>query len=111
MDDLCAFADQQENAKTSAMKASSAWQSIQQWALWDNEKSDMSIRNAVLEAQRLSVKLPVIRKAKMSGTVKDEKGKSLFNLEKDQTIVCDIVSIYITLSPSNPIESLGNSPR
>lgn len=82
-----------EDTTTSVVKPSWAWLHVQNLALEDNDQSDKEIEMAVLEAQRLSVKLPIVRKAKTKGEVKDEKNDTtLFTLEKDQTIVCDIVS-------------------
>ena len=58
----------------------------------DTAASDENIKTKVLEAQRLSVKLPVVRKAAANVVVKDENGTELFSLEEGQTVVCDIVS-------------------
>lgn len=64
---------------------------MQRLALADNEESDQTLTEKVLEAQHVSVRLPIIRKVKEAGAVRDAKGKVLFKVEKDQTIICDIV--------------------
>lgn len=44
-----------------------------------------------MEAQRLSVKLPVVRKVAASVTLKDAKGKER-SLKDGQVVICDVVS-------------------
>lgn len=59
----------------------------------DDDASDEKIKTHVLEAQRLSVKLPVVRKVAKSFELKDASGqKRAYN--EGQTIVCDIVSTF-----------------
>lgn len=77
--------------------AKTGWAIVQGEALEDTEKSDHKIRGLVLDAQRLSVKLPVVRKVAKSGEiklVKDKRGPVL-KLEEGQTIICDVVSALI----------------
>ena len=91
MEDLYKLAHQKDGNSTEA-KASGTWLDIQKLALDDSATSDEKIKVYVLEAQRLSVKLPIIRKATAKVDIKDEDGTKLFSLEEGQTVVCDIVS-------------------
>lgn len=79
-------------------KASCTWQDIQKLALDNSAASDKDIKDNVLEAQRLSVKLPVVRKAAANVVINDENGVELFSLEKGQTVVCDIVRHILTFT-------------
>ena len=67
------------------------WHKVQTAALRDDPTGDEEIKLSVLEAQRLSVKLPVVRKVAKPVTVKDAKGKERF-LSNDQVVICDVVS-------------------
>ena len=98
MEDLYEFAHQ-KGGYTTETKASGTWLDIQKLALDDSAASDKEIKAHVLEAQRLSVKLPVIRKAAANVIIDDENGVKLFSLEEGQTIVCDIVSQITLFSP------------
>ena len=75
------------------------WLKIQTAALKEDPASDEEIKLSVLEAQRLSVKLPVVRKVARSVTVTDAEGKKR-SLQKDQIVICDVVCILkFTLCP------------
>ena len=68
------------------------WLKVQTAALKDDSASDQEIKSSVLEAQRLSVKSPVVRKvAQPVVTLKDSEGKER-SLKKGDTVICDIVS-------------------
>ena len=90
---------QHKGTNTTNTEGSGTWLKIQKLALADNPKDDQKIKALVLEAQRLSVKLPVSRKAATKVDIKDEKGIKLFSLKEGQTVVCDIVSQSLTLCP------------
>lgn len=80
------------------------WQRIQDWAFdddkdfrtFDDFRSSFSkIKTLCLEAQRKSVKLPIIRKATKDVPVPDPanpNGPALFTISKGQTVICDLVS-------------------
>ena len=75
------------------------WLKVQTAALKEDPASDEEIKLSVLEAQRLSVKLPVVRKVARSVTVTDAEGKER-SLQKDQIVICDVVCIFkFTLCP------------
>ena len=74
------------------VKASCTWLDIQKLALDDSAASDEKIKAYVLEAQRCSVKLPVVRKAVANVVITDENGVELFSLKEGQSVVCEIVS-------------------
>lgn len=65
------------------------WLKVQTAALKDDPASDEEIKLSVLEAQRLSVKLPVVRKVAASVTLKDAKGKER-PLKDGQVVICDV---------------------
>jgi hypothetical protein len=67
------------------------WLKIQKLAFEGSTKSVKDITNIVLDAQRTSVKLPIIKKAADFCAIKDDKGETLFTVEKGQTVICDIV--------------------
>ena len=67
------------------------WHKVQTAALRDDPAGDEEIKLSVLEAQRLSVRLPVVRKVARSVPVKDAKGKERL-LNDDQVVICDVVS-------------------
>lgn len=67
------------------------WLKVQIAALKDDPATDEEIKLSVLEAQRLSVKLPVVKKVAKSITLKDADGKER-SLKKDQIVICDVVS-------------------
>lgn len=68
------------------------WLQVQKAALKEDPASDEEIKLSVLEAQRLSVKLPIVRKVAKSVTVTDAEGKER-SLQKDQIVICDVVCI------------------
>ena len=67
------------------------WHKVQTAALRDDPTGDEEIKLSVLEAQRLSVKLPVVRKVAKPVTVKDAMGKER-SLHDNQIVICDVVS-------------------
>ena len=67
------------------------WHKVQAATLRDDPAGDEEIKLSVLEAQRLSVKLPVVRKVAKPVTVKDAMGKER-SLDDDQVVICDVVS-------------------
>ena len=72
------------------------WHKVQTAALRDDPAGDEEIKLSVLEAQRLSVKLPVVRKVAKPVTVKDAMGKER-PLHNDQVVICDVVSRLISV--------------
>ncbi|KAI0469662.1 heme peroxidase-domain-containing protein [Xylariaceae sp. FL0804] len=64
------------------------WLQVQKLAF--DPTGDEKITEIVLEAQRKSVRLPIIRKAFDDCQIKDKDGNFLFNIQKGQTIICDI---------------------
>ena len=81
---------------------SSEWLDVQKLAIANDEKSDKNLTNKVLEAQHVSVRLPILRRAIKDTDVKDvenTKGKVLFSVKKGQTVICDIVrtSVLFTI--------------
>jgi hypothetical protein len=90
----------QKSTNTTDAKASGTWLDIQKLALNDSATSDKEIKILVLKAQRLSIKLPVVRKAAADVVISDENGVELFSLEEGQTVVCDIVSQTYSSLPS-----------
>lgn len=90
-----------EKRKASGVTAekSCEWRDVQHLAL--AEFADVptntfdDIKRIVLKAQRKSVKLPIIRKARMTCVV---EGSDL-TVEKDQLIICDIVSSHHHKNP------------
>lgn len=76
------------------------WLQIQEWAFIDDEIQEYGdastafakIKTLVLEAQRKSVKLPIIRKATEDVTIRKPDGTS-FEIQKGKTIICDLVSL------------------
>ena len=79
------------------------WLKVQNAALKDDPVSDEEIKLSVLEAQRLSVKLPVVRKVVDAVTVRDPEGKER-SLEKSQTVICDVVSSVLASSTPSKYE-------
>ena len=71
------------------------WLKVQTAALEDDPANDEKIKLSVLEAQRLSVKLPVVKKVAKSITLKDAEGKER-SLNKDQIVICDVVSSVLS---------------
>ena len=75
---------------------SSEWLDVQELALADNAKSDEILKKKVLEAQHISVRLPILRKATENTKVKDVNTQEvLFEVNKGQMVVCDIVRIFL----------------
>lgn len=92
---------------------SSEWLEVQKLAIADNAVSDKALTEKVLEAQHISVRLPIVRIATKDHDVKNTKGKVLFSVKKGQEIICDIVraSLLFTI-PSMLMKStteLGKS--
>ena len=82
---LYKFADTADETK------SSEWLDVQRLAIADDAQSDRVLTEKVLEAQHVSVRLPIIRRAIRDTDVKNAKGKVLFSVKKGQTVICDIV--------------------
>ena len=93
--------DQCVDARSTDSNATCDWLEIQDLALSDN---DDKIKKYVLQAQRLSVKLPVVRKVSHQTNVKI--GDVEFH--PGQTIVCDIVSSLLIVrdAPFTLIEAI-----
>ena len=79
------------------------WEEIQDLTLEDNDDANKKIRRMVLAAQRRSVKLPIVRRAARAGFILDDNHKEVLRVEKDQIILCDIVSLHSASSLSAPI--------
>ena len=79
--------------------ASSEWLEVQKLAIANDAQSDIDLTERVLEAQRVSVRLPILRRAIKDTDVKNTKGEFLFSVKKGQTVVCDIVrtSVLFTM--------------
>ena len=71
------------------------WLKVQTAALKDDPASDEEIKLSVLEAQRLSVKFPIVRKVAKSVTVKNAEGKER-SLKDDDIVICDIVRFLLS---------------
>ncbi|KAG8527867.1 uncharacterized protein KY384_006783 [Bacidia gigantensis] len=83
------------------------WQKIQKLAFQDDEKSQ-EITEYVLEAQKESVKLPIIRKAVEDCKIK--KGTTtLISVKKGQTIICNIHKAMAPHNPSTASQTLNYS--
>ncbi|KAL8725978.1 MAG: hypothetical protein Q9166_007012 [cf. Caloplaca sp. 2 TL-2023] len=92
-----------EGAKTSE-PGSSDWFEIQKLALKDDDESDGKIQLKILEAQRQSVKLPLIRTVVKDG-VKINLNNTDQTLAKGQTIICDIYEAMKALNDSQLIDT------
>lgn len=79
---------------------SSEWLEVQKLAIANDAKSDRVLTEKVLEAQHVSVRLPILRRAMKDTDVKNTKGEVLFSVEKGQTVVCDIVRISMLFTMS-----------
>lgn len=89
MDDLSNYAEAQGTG-TASESTTCDWLKVQQLALQDSPEGDKRIQSLVLEAQRLSVKLPVVRT--VAQDTKLEINGQTHSYTKGQTIVCDVVS-------------------
>ena len=67
------------------------WLKVQKLALEDNGEGTKTLRDMVLEAQHVSVRLPIIRRALKSRVFKNEQGRVLFKVNEGEIIICDIV--------------------
>ncbi|KAK4695301.1 hypothetical protein P7C71_g2427, partial [Lecanoromycetidae sp. Uapishka_2] len=77
---------------------SSEWLEVQRLAIANDADSEKELTKKVLEAQRVSVRLPILRRAIKDTDVKDTdvkntESKVLFTVKKGQTVICDINSI------------------
>jgi hypothetical protein len=65
------------------------WLEVQKLAAEDDPESDKILTQKVLEAQHISVRLPIVRTAVKDSTVKCN-GK-FQKVEKGEVVICDIV--------------------
>ncbi len=63
---------------------------MQKLAFEDGEDALKAMMGLVLDAQRVSVKLPTIGKAVADCEITDEKGKPFFTVKKGKTVICDV---------------------
>ena len=77
---------------------SSQWSDVQKLAIADNAESDRCLTEKVLEAQHVSVRLPIIRRAIKDTDVKNSKDEVLFSVKKGQTVICDIVRTSVVFT-------------
>ena len=87
------------NLETDDARSASGWLEVQKLAIANDAKSDSDLTTMVLEAQHVSVRLPILRRAIKDTDVKNTKGKVLFSVKKGQTVICDIVrtSVLFTI--------------
>lgn len=71
---------------------------MQKLAIAENAESDRALIEKVLEAQHVSVRLPVVRRVIKDTEVNDDKGKVLFSVKKNQMVVCDIVRTPVSFT-------------
>ncbi|KAK3938600.1 heme peroxidase-domain-containing protein [Diplogelasinospora grovesii] len=90
MQDLYATAAKPQGEGTSKTQKLCSWQEIQRLAFDDTEAATTRIKQLVLDAQRRSVRLPIIRKAVETRDIEDASGKRLFTVDKGRTVICDI---------------------
>ena len=88
---------------------------MQKLAIANDAQSDKNLTEKVLEAQHISVRLPIIRRAIEDTDVMDvkDKDKRLFVVKKDQIVICDIVrtSVLFTMPSelTKPTTELGKA--
>ena len=70
--------------------ATCEWLEIQKLAMLDTPEDDETIKEHVLEAQRLSINLPVVRKVANTEGIAGKAGVTDYKI--GQTVICDIVS-------------------
>ena len=75
------------------------WLDVQKLAIANDAQSDGDLTEKVLEAQYVSVRLPILRKAIKDTIVKNTEGEDLLSVKKGQTVICDIVrtSVLFTM--------------
>ena len=90
---------------------SSEWLRVQKLAIANDAQSDRDLTEMVLEAQHVSVGLPILRRAIKDTDVKNIKGEVLFSVKKGQTVICDIVrpSVLFTMPRVLTITALGKT--
>ena len=66
------------------------WTKIQNVAFDDSKASLELIKNILIETQKESVRLPIMRKATCDTSFKDKAGKE-YPLKKGQVVICDLV--------------------
>ncbi|KAK3989229.1 heme peroxidase-domain-containing protein [Cladorrhinum sp. PSN332] len=89
LEDLYKLASELRDPKTKT-RDTCDWLDVQKLALADvGSKEDDLLRKVVLNAQRVSVKLPIIRKATKKHDAVDGK-TTLLTVDKGQTVICDI---------------------
>ncbi|CAM1511037.1 Fc.00g085500.m01.CDS01 [Cosmosporella sp. VM-42] len=82
-----------------------AWQNIQKLSFVDDPKSAEDIMDIVLRTQRLSVRLPIIRKATEDYDVKDKEGRVVISVKRGQTIICDLCAAANNIGGGVTIET------
>ena len=77
----------------------SEWLEVQKLAIANDAKGDRMLTEKVLEAQHVSVRLPILRGAMNDTDVKNNKGEVLFSVKRGRTAICDIVrtSVLFTI--------------
>ena len=92
---------------------SSEWLDVQTLAIANDAKSERDLTEKVLDAQHVSVRLPILRRAIKDTDVKNNQGDVLFSVKKDQMVICDIVRILVLLDMplvlTKPITELGKT--
>jgi len=81
VDDLYEISDKNPSCK---------WTEIQSVAFDDSKKSLDVIKKILIETQKESVRLPIMRKATCNTSFKDETGKE-HHLKAGQVVICDLV--------------------
>ena len=68
---------------------------MQKLAIAYDGESTSKLTKKVLEAQPVSVRLPILRRAIKDTDVKNSYGEVLFSVKKGQTVICDIVRTLV----------------
>jgi hypothetical protein len=82
-----------DQAKGIQLQTSDSWIDMQHLAFSEDKSSTEELTRLVLDAQRRCVKLPIVRKAVEKGDIGKGILKQPITVEKNQIIICDIVSI------------------
>jgi hypothetical protein len=90
MEDLYKLADQKDET------GSRKWLGVQKLAIADNPESDKILTERVLEAQHISVRLPIIRTAVRDCDIKI--GSDKVHVEEGEVVICDIVSTLLVFA-------------
>ena len=83
-----------ESGNTSSAKPT--WLKVQELAFRDDKTSFDELTTLILDAERRSIRLPVIRSARKTRKFIDKKNKS-WTVEEGDTIIMDIVRPYIII--------------